>query len=266
MEMKHLLTIAAVVAALSLQCCKPAGPTPYEADECGVISRFDSTKNVVYLVFTAHFSAEDSGWFENFDGIVPVLDILKEKGVKGSFFPTGVCFSQPQYEEAVRRIVDEGHYLSHHSDAHLQLCTGGENLVSADSLMRDTESVEAKLRALGLEKKDFEWMIPPFETYNEYYAQLYREAGYRLIRPSRGFVTSSDWTSKDARNYKSCETMINSLWSYEEEHTLNGCLILIHPMSYPVRDPEDRMFVHLGEIIDGLAGRGYTFGTMKDII
>lgn len=266
-DMKHTLFLAAAVAAMLIQGCRPAAaPTPSEADECGVISRFDTTKNVVYLVFTAHVSQDDGGYFENFDGIVPVLDILKEKGVKGSFFPTGVCISDPEYAGAVRRIVDEGHYLSHHSDTHLLLCEGGRDLVSRDSLMRDLESVEAKLRALGLEKEDFDWMIPPYETYNPAYAEMYRDAGYRLLRPTPGFVTSSDWTSKGARNYKSVGMMIESLWKYEAEHTLNGCLILTHPMSYPNRDPEDRMFVHLGEIIDGLIERGYTFGTMKGII
>jgi hypothetical protein len=37
-------------------------------------------------------------------------------------------------------------------------------------------------------------------------------------------------------------------------------------MNYPGRTQADRVYDHLGEIIDGLRARGYTFKTMNDVI
>ena len=103
-----------------------------ENDQYGVTRRINPKCKAVYLVFTAHYSTNDNGHFENFDGIVPVLDVLKEKKVRGSFFPTGLCFDQPQYKAAIKRIVDEGHYLSAHSYGHLLMCEGEKSLVTRD--------------------------------------------------------------------------------------------------------------------------------------
>ena len=36
-------------------------------------------------------------------------------------------------------------------------------------------------------------------------------------------------------------------------------------MNYPGRAKEDRVYSHLGEIIDGLRARGYSFGTFKEL-
>ena len=108
MKYSQCFLVAAVVAALSLLpgCGKQAAQVLVK-DENGIVRRVNPAEKNVYLVFTAHYSENDNGYFENFDGIVPVLNTLKEKGVKGSFFPTGVCFAQPQYEEPIRRIIDE---------------------------------------------------------------------------------------------------------------------------------------------------------------
>lgn len=43
-----------------------------------------------------------------------ILDILKEKGVKATFFVCG----KPKYEDCYKRIVDEGHTLGMHSYSH----------------------------------------------------------------------------------------------------------------------------------------------------
>lgn len=77
-------------------------------DKNGVVSRVNVNEKKVYLVFTAHYSSDDKGHFENFDGVVPVLNTLKAKGVKGSFFPTGECFRQPRYKARSRESSGKG--------------------------------------------------------------------------------------------------------------------------------------------------------------
>lgn len=237
-------------------------------DKNGVVTRVNADEKKVYLVFTAHFSTADKGRFENFDGAVPVLNTLKAKGVKGSFFPTGECFRQPKYKSAIKRIIKEGHYLSAHSDKHLLLCEGKNgrvNLVTADSLVRDIRGMEAELQRFGLKKDQFSWMVPPYETCNESSAYVLKGLGYRLVNPTPGLVTGLDWAAKGEAGYTSAETLLGNIWDFDDKYGLNGAVILIHAMNYPGRTKDDRVYSHLGEIIDGLRARGYSFGTFKEL-
>ncbi|MBQ0025598.1 MAG: polysaccharide deacetylase family protein [Bacteroidales bacterium] len=267
--------ILVLMAVMVLAGCKQKTEAPAEpefvTDEYGVVRCVNPSEKAVYLVFTAHYSTNDDGYFENFDGIVPVLDILKEKDVKGSFFPTGNCFRVEKYQEPIRRIIDEGHYLSAHSNHHLLLCTEDEKretLVPADSLAKDIAGMEEELMKFGLEKEQFCWMIPPYEYYNQETADGLRALGYKLCNHTEGIHTSSDWMGPEASNYVSAEEQVQNIWDYEKasETGLNGCIILVHAMVYPDRTDEDRVYSHLGEIIDGLAERGYSFKTFKDLL
>ena len=160
--MKIIRTIIPVLCALILFSCADNSQKEivFEYDECGVVNKINPDEKCVWLVFTAHYSLNDNGYFENFDGVVPVLNTLKEKEVKGSFFPTGICFEVEKYQEAVRRIIDEGHYLSSHSFNHLLLCDEGRTLVSADSIKADFALMEASLEKYGLTKEQYHWLIP----------------------------------------------------------------------------------------------------------
>lgn len=237
-------------------------------DEMGVVQKIDPHQKNVFLVFTGHYSMNDSGRFENFDGVVPVLNTLKEKGVKGSFFPTAICFDVDRYQEPVRRIIDEGHYLSSHSYAHLLLVDEADpsrSLVTADSIRADFALMEQRLEKYGLTKEQYHWLIPPYERYNAESVKTMTELGYHLVNPTPGFLTGMDWTSPGADNYHSTEMILDHLWQYEAEHTLDGVILLIHAMNYPDRTDEDRPYTYLGEIIDRLKAKGYTFRTMHEI-
>jgi peptidoglycan/xylan/chitin deacetylase (PgdA/CDA1 family) len=56
-------------------------------------------------------------WME--EGLPKVLDLLEEKGVKGTFFFTARMARE--YPHLVRRVVDEGHELGSHSYNHERL-------------------------------------------------------------------------------------------------------------------------------------------------
>ena len=269
--MKNLLKSAIVfVLAIGIMSCNPTKQTPeYVTDSYGVVEKINPKLNEVYLVFTAHYSHADSGRFENFDGLVPVLNTLKEKGVKGSFFPTGVCFDVEKYQEPIKRLIGEGHYLSSHSYAHLLLCDENDrniSLVSEDSLRADFAIMESKLESYGLTKEQYCWLIPPYEVYDQKAVDVMKDMGYRLINPTSGFLTGMDWTSPGADNYHSTEMILENLWKYEQENTFNGVVLLIHAMNYPDRTDADRPYNHLGSIIDKLKEKGYTFKTMFDVI
>lgn len=267
---KIILSALSLMLLFFITSCgnQPSIPT-FVTDEYGVVEKINPGKKEVYLVFTAHYSHSDSGYFENFDGLVPVLNTLKEKGVKGSFFPTGVCFDVEKYKEPVQRIIDEGHYLSSHSYAHLLLCDENDrniSLVSADSIRADFAIMEEKLEGLGLTKDQFCWLIPPYETYNAESVAVMKELGYKLVNPTSGFLTGMDWTAPGDSNYHSIYMIMDNLWKYEEENTFNGVVLLIHAMNYPCRTDADRPYTYLGEIIDKLTEKGYTFKTLFDVI
>ncbi len=269
-KMRKLFNLSATFLAIAtfMSCAahhSTAIATQFTTDECGVITKFNTGQPAVFLVFTAHFSTSDNGYFENFDGIEPVLNTLKEKGVKGSFFPTGYCFVQEKYKKSIKRIIKEGHYLSHHSFHHLLLCENGKSLVTADSLDRDFQLMERQLSLLGLKKNQYDWIIPPYETYDLASATEMKRLGYTLINPTPSIRTDMDWTSPGTEAYLSSEQILDNLWKYEQEHTLNGVVLLIHAMNYPDRSDNDRIYTHLGEIIDKLRAKGYKFKTIFDV-
>ena len=272
--MKTNLILTAAIAALMFVGCKSTENTENTApelvtDDCGVVQRFNPEEKTVYLVFTGHFSTNDNGYFENFDGIEECLDTLAAFGVKGSFFPTGNCFREPKYENSIKRIINEGHYLSAHSSRHLLLCTEDAQkttLVSQDSLARDFAEMEQELNRFGLEKEQFCWLIPPYENYNKETAEWMRALGYKLLNPTNGIVTGMDWMAPDHPQYMSAAEQVQNIFDFEKEHTLTGKIILVHAMVYPGREDSDRVYTHLGEIIRRLQALGYGFKCVKDIM
>lgn len=227
-------------------------------DTCGVVRLINETSKNVYIVITGHYSTEDDGYTENFDGVETVLNTLKRKQVKAAFFPTAITMAQPRYEASIRRIIADGHYLSAHSYAHLLLCdTAGLTLVTRDSVVADLHLQEQQLNRFGLVKHQYQCMIPPYETCNRETAQYYRDDGYLLLSPTDGIFTGQDWTRPGTKGYWSAQRIIDQLWDYERKHTLNGVILLIHAMNYPWRDANDRPYNYLGEIIDTLRSKGY---------
>jgi len=243
-----------------------AGGVRAELDTCGVARKLFSDHKTIYLVFTGHFSIDDAGYFENFDGVETVLNTLKAKGVKGSFFPTAITLAMPRYESSIKRIIAEGHYISGHSYGHLLLCdTQGKTLVTRDSVNVDLKLMEYQLERFGLKKEDYRKMIPPYETANKETAQWYMDKGYSLLSPTLGILTDQDWTQPGKPNYLSAQDILNLVWKYEREKGLDGVILLIHAMNYPWRTPDDRPYNHLGLIIDRLREMGYQFGCIKDV-
>ena len=263
----YLLLITVLVPITG--CCQNQSRLELVNDPYGVAYQINPQEKSIYLVFTGHFSLNDDGYFENFDGAAPILETLAQHQIKGSFFPTGNCFRVPRYQQVIRNIIDQGHYLSGHSDRHLLLCAyedRNESLVTLDSLARDIAGMEAELAKFGLTKTQYLWMIPPYEYYNQFSADALRDLGYKLANPTPGLVTSMDWMGPDHPQYRSAQQLINNIWAYEKAHTLNGTIILIHAMNYPDRTDDDRPYTYLGEVIEKLKGMGYGFKTFWDVM
>lgn len=108
-------------------------------------------------------------------------------------------------------------------------------------------------------------MIPPYETCDEASAYVLKGLGYKLVKPTSGLVTGLDWAAEGETAYRSAGSLVQNIWDFDDKYGLNGVVILVHAMNYPGRAKEDRVYSHLGEIIDGLRARGYSFGTFKEL-
>jgi peptidoglycan/xylan/chitin deacetylase (PgdA/CDA1 family) len=64
-------------------------------------------------------------------------------------------------------------------------------------------------------------------------------------------------------SYKSSQQLIDKLYAFEQKHGLGGAIILIHPGVNEERT--DRLYDRLGEIIQELEKKGYSFKSLKEI-
>jgi len=110
-----------------------------------------------------------------------ILDILKEKGVKASFFVVGENVAK--YPEIAKRIVSEGHDIGNHTHSHGKLVPSTRRVV-----LRQLNNCDSAIRkASGAGTKLFR---PPRGIYSNAVRKLLLEEGYRIILWT---VSSVDW-------------------------------------------------------------------------
>ena len=115
----------------------------------------------------------------------PILDALKEKGVRAIFFLTGhYVRSQP---ELVQRMIDEGHILGNHSDSHKVYC---EEL-DIEGSFEDAKWMQDYLRDnFNYEMRLFRF---PEGKFSEQSLALMQQMGYKSVFWSFAY---SDWDVK----------------------------------------------------------------------
>lgn len=116
-----------------------------------------------------------------------LLEILKQKGVKATFFVVGR--NAAEYPEILKRIVAEGHELANHSFSHPVLASLSE------SALREQldQTHQAVLKATGVSMK---LMRPPYGALSEPQRRwVHSHYGYRVILWD---VDPLDWKVRDA--------------------------------------------------------------------
>jgi peptidoglycan/xylan/chitin deacetylase (PgdA/CDA1 family) len=233
-----------------------AGPDSIQCDEAGGIVRFNSEQPTVYLVFSAD---------THFEGAGAILNVLKEKSIKGSFFLTGNCLRNKAFKRVIQQIVDAGHYVGPHSDGHLLYndWTVRDSLLVSKSLFEsDLKKNMAALKPFGVEASSVSWFLPPYEWYNKQVVHWSKSMGLKLINLTPGTGTNADYTIPEMKNYRTSDQILSRLWKYEEDNLngLNGAILLIHPGVHP--DRKDKLYNRLDEIVEELINRGYGFGRL----
>ncbi len=153
---------------------------------------------------TMYLTFDDGPTEEN---TVRVLDILKERGIKATFFLIGE--NVRKNPEIARRIVAEGHTIGIHSDSH------NYDIIyeSAESFMRDFDKAhQAVLEVTGVDAKLFRF---PGGSINAYNKKVSNEIIEKMTE--RGYIYY-DWNAslEDAdtqKNYKAEELIANAVGS-----------------------------------------------------
>jgi endoglucanase len=234
----------------------------------GGIIRGDSTKKNIALVFTGHEFAEGGEFIAN--------TFAKEK-IKASFFFTGDFLNNYSNYKLINRLRKENHFLGNHSDKHLLYC----DWKNRDSLLVDQydfyDDLFGPMERLGHLAEDprnpsapskpfTRFFLPPYEWYNDTIASWTKEKEIQLINYTPGTLSHADYTTDTAKNYRSSQTIYNTIINYEQTKPagLNGFILLMHIGAGPGRT--DKFYKQLPALIKYLKQKGYQFQTVDKLL
>ncbi|MSU58610.1 MAG: hypothetical protein EXS35_10610 [Pedosphaera sp.] len=237
-------------AVVRLQC---------ELRDGGIIRGPKSEKRIAF-VFTGHEFAEG--------GETILKELARHEG-RASFFFTGVFLSNSNHAPLIQRIADERHYLGPHSDQHLLYCAWEDRrtLVSEDEFTADLQANAAKLPVRPGEERRFNrYFLPAFEHYNREIFDWTRKQRWTLVNYTPGTRSNADYTGEADKNFVSSQIIFDSIVKREREdpHGLNGFILLLHIGSGPGR--ADKFPARFGELLDLLAGKGYEFVRVDQLL
>lgn len=205
-------------------------------------------KKIAYLTF-------DDGPSENVTD--EILDVLKEKGVKATFFVLGSEVEKSEVSKnAFKRIVREGHAVGNHGYCHRYdvLYPGGT--VNVNAFMDDMKKSEDVMKSVVGD--DFKTNIIRFPGGHGSWDtaevdNVLAEQGYSYI----------DWNTLngDAEgHYLSPEQLLNRLRETVSDLAGNDdvIVVLMHDT-----DAKESTAQYLGSAIDYLRALGYEFKTLK---
>ncbi len=226
----------------------------------GGIIRGDKNRHALALAFAGHEFAE---------GADTILNELHKHHARGSFFLTGKFVANPAFHPILRRIADEGHYFSAHSDAHLLYCSWDKaraTLVTQAEFTADLEKNFQRFNKLKLAQPPGSYFIPPFEHYNAQIVAWAEQMGVTLINYTPGTRSHADYTGEADRNFTSSAVIFDSIVKREQTHPhgLNGFILLLHLGSGPGR--ADKFHTRFGELLDHLAAQGYEFVRVDELL
>lgn len=215
----------------------------------GAVIRGDTTQKQIALVFTGD---------EFSDGGEYIAKTLKEQKIKASFFFTGRFYRNPQFKTIIQQLKKDGHYLGAHSNDHLLYCDWSKRdslLVSKEQFESDLVKNYEAMQSFGIKKKEAFYFLPPFEWYNDSIAAWTKQLGLQLINFTAGTLSHADYTTPDSKNYRSSETIYQSIINYSNKENLNGFILLLHIGTDPKRT--DKFYRRLPQLIQWLQNENY---------
>ena len=228
--------------------------------EQGAITRGDRSKRRLALVFTGDEFA---------DGAPTITRVLKQHGVKASFFLTGRFYRNPAFKSVIQTLRDYGHYLGAHSNNHLLYCdwTNREKtLISKETFDTDLKRNYDAMSGFGISKNDARYFLPPFEWYNQTISNWTSSFGLQLINFTPGTRSNADYTTPEMAGYISSEAILHRIEGYEAKDPagLNGFIFLMHIGVAAERT--DKLYDHLDSLIDWMKIKKYELVRIDDLL
>jgi len=167
-----------------------------------------------------------------------LLDILKERGIKATFFMVGQ--NAKEYPDIVKRMVAEGHEVANHSWSHPALTK-----LSAEGLAKQIEDTNKAIEdACGVKPK---LLRPPYGATNATLNRRFNdEYGLKVILWS---VDPLDW------KYRNSERVTSQI--VQGAHP--GAIILSH-------DIHATTVAAMPAVFDTLLAKGYKFVTVSELL
>ncbi len=254
---------ALLLAAFSASCVwitrGEAATNHFELREDGIIRGPQNEKRIA-ISFTGHSFAE---------GADTILNELARHHGKGSFFLTGEFLANTNLAPIAKRILKEGHYLGPHSDKHMLYCPWDgpkRTLVTHEEFQKDLEANLARIERFGVSRGQIRYFLPPYEHYNREIVDWTKGMGLTLVDYTPGTRSNADYTGETETNFVSSKAIFDSIVSKEQKdpNGLNGFILLLHIGSGPGR--MDKFSARFGELLDYLAGKGYQFVRVDELL
>ena len=135
-----------------------------------------------------------------------ILDILKEYGVRATFFSVGS--NAENYPQLIRRICEEGHELGNHTHNHFHVAK-----LSREQLCADIESCQEVLGRLG--QREITLLRPPEGVCTEDLKNYCEQKGMTIVLWS---IDTRDWA----------HTPVEEICENVRKNAKDGAIILMH--------------------------------------
>ncbi|MEG0295081.1 MAG: polysaccharide deacetylase family protein [Clostridium sp.] len=218
--------------------------------------------NVVADMLKGNYTGEEKYVFLTFDdGPSPntekVLNVLKEKDVKGTFFVLGQRLEDERSKNTLKRTLKEGHAIANHSYTHNFKKLYPGNRINIEAFMNEFDQTNNAMKEiLGSEFNSNVLRMPGGYNSREFYKDASLPAFNEKLS-ERGIV-SIDWNAlngdAEGKPY-STEEMMN--YVKRSTNNKNHVVILMHDTFGKEKTAE-----MLPQIIDYYKSEGYEFKTM----
>lgn len=168
-----------------------------------------------------------------------LLDMLKQRGIKATFFVVGECVAE--YPAIMKRIVAEGHEVASHSWSHPNLSSMSDEGVKAQ-LQRTHDAIISATGGVAPRT-----MRPPYGAFTERQKKwCHAEFGYKCILWD---VDPNDW------KYRNAARVHSSIM----QGTRPGSIILTHDIHKTTIDA-------MPQTLDDLTAKGFKFVTVSELL
>ena len=213
---------------------RPSTPVTEQGKYAQYDAHFIGEDNkTVYLTFDCgyeYYATDANG--QKYPVTGKILDVLKEKNIKGVFFITmGYAEAEPAL---IRRMIDEGHVVGNHSNNHP---------VMPSLSIEEMEYEVMSLHEYVLENFGYKMFLfrPPTGAYSAQSLAVLQNLGYKSV------FWSFQHFDYDPNNQPSLDTAYNTITS----NAHNGAIYLLHAVSEANANA-------LADVIDYLHSEGYT--------